>query len=353
MRALVKTIQAILIVVSCNSYASQAQIKTSPAQKINIDQSIVLDAQVEATNQTTLSAQTSGQITEIFIDAGDIVAAGDILLKLKDENQQANYKSAQAALKAAKAELSDAKSSLIRIKDIFAIKLSSQQDLDNAKARYNIAKANYDGAKAQLNSAKEQLSYTVVKAPYAGVVLERHINLGGIVVPGTPLFTGTSLNQLRVITQIPQRDIEQVRHFAQAKIILPNNKKFIQQKDALTFYAYASPNSSTFKVRIALPKDNHDLYPGMYLKAYFKTGVRSALVIPSTALIKRSELRAVYVQDKKNNIHLRQVSEGGLIDGDFVEILAGLSAGETIITNPYSVITMLISANNKTNIEVK
>ncbi|MBL4910944.1 MAG: efflux RND transporter periplasmic adaptor subunit [Alteromonadaceae bacterium] len=352
MRTLIKTIQAILILISCNSYADQVAIKTSSVQQLTIDQSIVLDAQVEAINQTTLSAQTSGQITDIFIDAGDIVNAGDILLKLKDDNQQASYKSAQATLKATKAELVDATKSLKRIKEIFAKRLSSQQDLDNAKARYNIAKANYDGANAQLNSAKEQLRYTIIKAPYSGIVLERHINLGEIVAPGTPLFTGTSLNQLRVISQIPQRDIKQVKQFSKAKIILPNGEKFVQQDNEIKFYAYASPQSSTFKVRIALPKENKNLYPGMYLKAYFKIGTRTALVIPSSALIKRSELRGVYVQDKKGRIHLRQVREGDSIEGDFVEILAGLSINETVITNPTSVITMLISAN-KTSAEVK
>lgn len=352
MRTLIKTIQAILILISCNSYADQVAIKTSSVQQLTIDQSIVLDAQVEAINQTTLSAQTSGQITDIFIDAGDIVNAGDILLKLKDDNQQASYKSAQATLKATKAELVDATKSLKRIKEIFAKRLSSQQDLDNAKARYNIAKANYDGANAQLNSAKEQLRYTIIKAPYSGIVLERHINLGEIVAPGTPLFTGTSLNQLRVISQIPQRDIKQVKQFSKAKIILPNGEKFVQQDNEIKFYAYASPQSSTFKVRIALPKENENLYPGMYLKAYFKIGTRTALVIPSSALIKRSELRGVYVQDKKGRIHLRQVREGDSIEGDFVEILAGLSINETVITNPTSVITMLISAN-KTSAEVK
>ena len=324
---------------------AQAATETVTVKQLSIDENIVLDAQVEAINKTTLSSQTSGQITHIFIDSGDIIAAGSTLLTLKDENQQANLTSAKAALTANKAELVDARSNLKRIKGIFAKKLSTQQVLDSAKARFNIAKANYDGAVAQLHSAQEQLSYTVIKAPYSGIVLERHINLGEVVAPGTPLFTGTSLSQLRVVSQIPQQDIEQIRHFSQVKIPLPTGEDLTQQGEQLKFYAYASPQSSTFKVRIALPETNHHLYPGMYLKAHFKTGVRTTLVVPQSALIKRSELRAVYVKNSDGKIHLRQVREGNMIHPPLakgsVEILAGLSEGEEVITNPMSVIKSL------------
>ena len=349
MRALPNYLKTLLILISFSAYitnaASSDTIKTSTVKELTLAQNITLDAQVEAINQTTLSAQTSGQITEIFFEAGDIVSANSTLLTLKDDNQQANYKSSQATLKATKAELVDAKKSLARIKDVFAKKLAPQQDVDTAKARFNIAKANYERANAQLNSSKEQLNYTLVKAPYAGIVLERHVNLGEVVAPGTPLFTGTSLSQLRVISQIPQKDIERVRQFSSAEIILPNGQTYTRQQDAIKFYAYASPQSGTFKVRITLPAENKILYPGMHLKVAFKTGNRTALVVPNKALIKRSELRAVYVLDSHKKIHLRQIRVGQIINNS-IEILAGLSAGEQIITNPSAAITTLqVNAN--------
>jgi len=348
MRVIIKVIQASLVFMGCISYMVNAVITTIPVTQISLEQSIVLDARIEAINKTTLAAQTSGQITAIYFDAGEIVTAGSVLLKLKDENQQANYKAAQASLKATKAELTDASKSLKRIKKIFAKKLASQQTLDNAKARFNIAKANKEGAIAQLNSAKEQLNYTVIKAPYGGIVLDRHVNLGEIVSPGTPLFTGTSLSQLRVVSQIPQRDIEQVKHFSKASIELPQGEIFVQEQKALKFYAYANPQSATFKVRIALPKNNHNLYPGMYLKTHFKTGTRQALVVSNSAIVKRSELRAVYVLDKQGKLHLRQVRTGEQINDGSTEILAGLSEGEQIVVEPLKAIRALQNlAGNK------
>lgn len=346
MRIIINFFTVTYFVLGNISLANTA-IKTVLVQQITIDKNLALDARVEAINKTTLAAQTSGQVTEIFFDAGDIVTSGSVLLKLKDESQQANFKSAQALLKANKAELTDARNSLKRIKEIFYKKLSSQKDLDQAKARFNIAKANTDSANAQLKSAKEELNYTIIKAPYAGIVLERFVNLGEVVSPGTPLFSGTSLNQLRIVSQIPQQDIEQVRHFAKVTVDLPQGNTLTQQQDALKFYAYASPQTATFKVRIALPEKTKNLYPGMYLKAYFKTGTRTSLVVPNSAVVRRSELRAVYVQDKQGKLHLRQIRTAAHINNEFTEILAGLSVDEIIVTDPLSAIKMLNNATTE------
>ncbi len=353
MHPFTKVIQATLFIAAGISQLAYANVETSQAQLVSVDQTIVLDSQVEAINQTALAAQTSGQITDIYFDAGDIVASGDVLLKLKDENQRAAFNAAKAAKKAAKADLDDAANTLKRIEDLFARKLTSVQSLDDAKARYNIAKANFEGAKARLNSAQEQLSYTVVKAPYAGIVLERHVNLGEIVAPGTPLFTGTSLSQLRVVTQIPQNDIEKIRQYSDVVIDLPNGEKFKQAGNKLRFYAYASPQSSTFKVRVALPESVKGLYPGMYLKSHFKTGTREALLVPTSAIVARSELRAVYVKDKQGKLHLRQIRIGDKINDTMTEVLAGLSSDEKIVTNPLSAIRMLTNLAASSNNEVK
>jgi len=346
LRIYIKILLVNCIFLTNISFAS-AGIKTVQVQQINVDQNLVLNATIEAINPTTLTAQTSGQITEIFFDAGDIVAAGNVLLTLKDESQQANVKSAQALLQANKAELTDARNSLKRIKEIFSKKLSSQKDLDQAMARFNIAKANVDSANAQLKNAQEQLNYTVIKAPYGGIVLERLVNLGEVVSTGTPLFSGTSLNQLRVVSQIPQQDIEQVRHFAQVSLELPQGNILVTQQDAIKFYAYASQLSATFKVRISLPEDTQNLYPGMYLKAHFKTGTRKALVVPNSAIVRRSELRAVYVQDKQGQLHLRQVRTASQLNNGFTEILAGLSQNEVIVTEPLLAIKMLSDATTE------
>jgi membrane fusion protein, multidrug efflux system len=336
-----------------------AVIETVVSKVVSIDKQIRLDAVVESVNQTTLTAQTSGQITDIYFDGGDNVAAGSVLIRLSDKQQQASFQATEASVKSNKAELVDAISNWKRIKDIFEKKLTSQQSLDNAKARLNIARAHHDEALAKLKNEKEQLSYTVVKAPYAGIVLERHVNLGEVVAPGTPLFTGTSLNQLRIVAQIPQRNLEEVRRHSEVIITLPNQPPLLLSDNALNFYAYASANSSTFKVRLKLPQGEYSLYPGMYVKAAFKTGQREATIIPRSALVVRSELRAVYIIDRQGNPRLRQIRVGQPVSTrlnenqlaqSMVEVIAGLNAGEKVVVNPHAAIKALaVSRLSETN----
>ncbi|MDQ7049275.1 MAG: efflux RND transporter periplasmic adaptor subunit [Enterobacterales bacterium] len=337
------------------SKISQKTIETTKVQALTLDHRIAIDAKVESVNQTTLTAQTSGQIAAIYFDGGDHVKAGSILLKLKDKNQKAGYQAAEAALKATKTELNDAKRSFERTKSIFAKKLTSQESLDSAKARLNIAKANNEAAQARLNAAEEQLNYTLIEAPYSGIVLERHVNLGEIVSPGTPLFSGTSLSQIKVVAQIPQVDMPLVKHYADAIIELPRvnmvsnihlsaetpTENIHISGKAISFYAYASANSSTFKVKLKLPEQSFNLYPGMYLKTHFKIGSIKFIAVPSQAIVKRAELRAVYVQDKLGKLHLRQIRVGKTIDQNLTQVISGLDVDEVIILNPLQAIGSL------------
>lgn len=339
-------LKMLTIMLICMSFTAKADMETRVVEQRTISKTIKLDARVEAINQTTLAAQTSGQIAEILFDAGDPVSAGNILLTLRDENQQAAYEAAVAGLNASRAALKDAKSTLTRIEDIYQRKLASQQTLDNAKAQFKIARANNDASIAKLNTQKEQLNYTVIAAPYSGIVLERLVNLGEIVSPGTPLFVGTSLEQLRIVAHIPQKDVENIKHYSEVRIDLPDNKSFLQNKQGLKFYAYASDKSATFKVRVALPESIKGLYPGMFVKSHFKTGERSVLMVPSTAIVKRSELRAVYILDKKSQLHLRQIRIGDQIDEEHSEVLAGISLGEKVVIDPQKAIRALSQTIN-------
>ena len=326
----------------CNALLAAAELPTTEVARHAVDQTLRLDAVVEAVHQSTLAAQTSGQIEAIYVDAGDLVPAGTELLRINDRNQRAELEAAQAALAAARAELDDATTALKRTRSLFEKKLASKQSLDSAEAHYNVARAQTEAAEARVKSAREQLAYTVAIAPYTGIVLERHVNLGEVVAPGTPLFTGTSLDALRVVTQIPQNDMPRVRQYMQATVTLPDGTRLVRQGDReIRFFAYASPQTATFKVRVNLPEKLPDLYPGMLLKTEFKIGEREALTIPAQAVVARAELRAVYVLAGDGSLRFRQIRTGRQLSDGQVEVLSGLEAGERVVTEPARAIALL------------
>jgi RND family efflux transporter MFP subunit len=204
--------------------------------------------------------------------------------------------------------------------------------MDRATADLKSAQARVDAAAGALSAAQERYENTVVRAPYSGIVVERHVELGEMATVGTPLMTGISLEHLRVVVDVPQSDIAALRRDAQARVDLPSGETLEARE--VRIFPYADPSTHTFRVRLRLAEGQHGIYPGMWVKVRFTTGEEESLLVPESAVVQRSELTAVYVLDEQGRPRLRQVRLGRpLPDGSRV-ILAGLDAGEMVVTEP-------------------
>jgi RND family efflux transporter MFP subunit len=289
----------------------------------------VLDGRVEAVNQATVSAQTSGRIAELPYDVNDFVEAGAVVMRFTDAEQRAALDRAQASLAEARARLANAETEFERAEKMIANNTISRSRFDQAKAERDSARARLDAAVAGVETAREQLEYTVVRAPYAGIVSERHVELGELVSPGQPLISGLSLQSLRVNVDVPQSLFHAVRTIAKAAVYV-NDERI--EAESLTFFPVADDAANTFRVRVNLPDGAVTLYPGMFIKVGFIVGESQRLLIPAQAVVRRSELSAVYVVDG-DDVSLRQVRLGRRY-GESIEVLAGLAEGETVATEP-------------------
>ncbi len=278
----------------------------------------VLDAVIEAVNQATVSAQTSGRVTAILVDVDDVVNKGDVLLRMRDREQRARFN-------AAKARHIEAEAEYRRVKEIFAKKLVARAQLDRAEAQLK-------AAKAALEQAQENLENTVVRAPYSGIVVKRYIEVGETARVGKPLFTGLSLESLRATVNLPQDMIQRVRELRRARVIAGDGNSI--GAESLIISPYADPLSHTFLLRVNLPPGQHGLYPGMAVKAAFVTRESRKLLLPLSAVARRSEVSAVYVMDDNGHMSMRHVRLGRELADGQVEVLAGLAAGERVARDP-------------------
>ncbi|HEC05283.1 MAG TPA: efflux RND transporter periplasmic adaptor subunit [Thiolapillus brandeum] len=318
--------------LSLLSISAQAGLETGMAREIMIPRVFRLDGVIEAVNKSTISAQTNGQVEAIYYDVDDVVKQGALLVKLKDTEQQAALRRAEADLRAAQAVLDDARKNYRRIKDLYTKKLVSKSDLDDAQVSLNTARAKLDVAKAALEQAREQLAYTRITAPYTGIVTERHVQVGEVAHPGTPLMSGISLQELRVAVDVPQSLIVAIREKSRAQVELPGGK-WIEVSD-LTVFPFADPSSNTFKVRLQLPKNIDRLFPGMLVKTAFETGVAPALIVPASAVVYRSEVTGLYVRDEDQQIRFRYVRLGDPLGEEALTVLSGLQEGDEVFLDP-------------------
>lgn len=311
--------------------AATLPFTVAEAQRQAFPEEQILDGVVEAVNKSTVSAQTAGRVEKIMVDVNDVVAQGTPIVRIRNIEQRAGLEQAQANLREAEARFIEAEADYKRIRSIYERQLLPKAQLDAAAATFNAAKARLEAAQAGVAQAKESLGYTTINAPYAGIVLERHVELGESVQPGKPLMTGFALDELRVVVNIPQRLINAVREYKQAQILPPNGNTPIKAQK-LIFFPYADPQSNVFKVRIYLPKNVKNLYPGMFVKTALQIGSSERLTVPSSAVVRRGEVSAVYVV-QGDQVQLRQVRTGRIHGAD-IEILAGLDAGETVALEP-------------------
>jgi RND family efflux transporter MFP subunit len=289
-----------------------------------------VDGTVEAVNQATVSAQTSGRVAEILYDVDDVVPAGAVIVRLKGTEQRAGLSAANAAVGEAQARAAEAQASFQRISEMYQRRVVSKAQFDQATANRDAATARLAAAEAALTTAREGVGYTEIRAPYGGVVTRRLVEVGETVSPGTPLMTGLSLRDLRVATYVPQSVAMQVRRSKQAGVYVGDRRIAATR---ITIFPEAATASSTFRARVDLPPGAVDLAPGVYVKVGLVTGETERLVVPASALVRRSEVTAVYVVDTKGGVTLRYVRPGQRI-GDDVEILSGLVTGERVALDP-------------------
>jgi RND family efflux transporter MFP subunit len=299
-----------------------AAYETAPRER-------VWDGTIEAVNRATVSAQTSGRVAEIFFDVDNFVPAGAPIMRFTDTEQRAALNSANAALRESEARAAEADAEFKRVSAMFDNGTVAKARFEQARANDQAAQARLESARASVKHAQEQVEYTIVRAPYAGIVSQRHVEVGEVVRPGAPLMSGLSLEHVRVAVDVPQSMLEAIRRIGKASVYVEDR---VIPAESLTFFPVADQASNTFRVRATLPAGSATLYPGSFVKVGFVVGDTQRLLLPTPAIVRRSELTAVYVVGA-GGVTLRQIRIGRRY-GDRTEVLAGVSAGEAIATDP-------------------
>ncbi|MBS0316737.1 MAG: efflux RND transporter periplasmic adaptor subunit [Proteobacteria bacterium] len=312
-------------------------LATLAVQPIPVQREQTWDGVVEAVDATTIAAQTNARVEQLAVDVGDRVAKGDVLLRLTDVEQRSARRGAAAAVASAQAAYDEAQANWKRASELSQRGLIARAQLDQALARRDSTRAALDAAQAGLRSAGEQAGYTVVRAPFDGVVTRRFVQVGEAVQSGPPtpqpLIAMASLAALRVDVVVPQSAVAAIRQ-SQSAAVLPDAADAAPVRAGkVTVFPYADPVSHSFRVRVELPGGTSGLYPGMTVKVAFPVGSGDRLLVPESALIQRSEVSGVYVVGADHSVLLRQLRVGQR-HGDEVEVLSGLAAGERIAIDP-------------------
>ncbi len=283
-----------------------------------VDLTFPSEAVVEAIQQATVGAQVPGRVLEVKADAGQSVKKGDVLMRI-------DAREAAEAARAAEAQYANARVNYERTKSLVAQKFMSAAALDKAKADFDAAAANRAAAGASQ-------SHATILAPITGIVARRHAELGDMAMPGTPLFTIYQPGGLRVTASIPQYRLKDMRAVKTARVEFPESGQWV---DATAVQVLPTADAATHvsQVRVTLPTVP-EATPGMFARVHFVTGQAEKLTVPASAVLRRGEVAAVYVQAADGRLSLRQLRLGDSVGRGEIEVLAGLATGDQVVTEP-------------------
>lgn len=322
-----------------------------------------LPGNIEAVTEAPILARADGYIRRRLVDIGDRVTAGQPVAEIEapELDQQvlqakANVDQAKAALDQAlaneqqgKANLELARVTAERWGNLVAQGVVSKQDNDQYQAQYRsqlagvnalekaivAQRATIAAAEANLARLNEMQGYRIVKAPFAGVITLRNVDVGALVTTGnTMLYRIAQTGALRTYVNVPQTNASSVHPGQPARISVTNLPGRSFTGTIARTANSLDPTSRTLLVEVQVPNPDGALMPGMYAQVDFSNSRANApLLIPAEALMVRADGTQIAVVGPDSIVHLQKIVIGRDY-GDRLEVLQGLQVGDRIIANP-------------------
>ncbi len=274
-------------------------------------------ATIEAEDETEVVAKVGGVVEKILVEEGDYVKAGDVIAKLDDEK-------IAVQLEQARANLQKLKSAYDRYKDLHEKQLVSTEVFQQSRYEYEHQQAVYDLAKLDLD-------YTSIRTPISGVVAERLVKVGNMIIPNQAVYRVTSRDPLIAVLHVPERQLPRLRVGQKAMLHVDalGRQEFEGRIDRIS--PIVDPGTGTVKVTVEVHDKTRQLRPGMFARLKIIYNVHSGvLMAPKDAILAEDRESAVFVV--RDSVAYRQFIEIGYENSTHVEILVGLTPGDTVVT---------------------
>ena len=333
-------------------------ITAAVVKAAEVPDNIVSVGTVESKKEAAVSAKVMGVIQQVWVEEGDRVGKGQVLLTIDDADIKAKRREAvqakaegvaalaevNAAMDEAKAALANTNVNLGRMKNLYADNAVTKKELDDITTQYSmaLAKVGQVAAKkkevqakiAQANAGISQtdimLGYTVIRSPISGVVTQKMASAGEMATPGRPLVKVVNSHDLRLVATVNESEVSDLTRGQQLRVAvdaLPGTDITGRISDIIPA---ADPATRSFTVKIDLPQLS-GLMPGMFGKAYLPVGTRKAVLIPDGAHVDLEGVKGVFVVTPKGTLRFQAVKTGEKSEG-LTEAVTGLSGGETVAT---------------------
>jgi HlyD family secretion protein len=333
--------------------AAAERYKTERIADGDISQTVSANGTLNPVVLVSVGTQVSGTVKKLYADFNDRVKQGQVLVELDDSLFQAQVKQSEANVSSAEASLALASANAVRTRDLFAQEYVSKQELDQAQQAEQTAQAQLELAKAQLQKDRTNLSYTVIRSPVSGVVVDRQIDVGQTVAASfqTPtLFKiAQDLRQMQIDSSFAEADVGNIREAQQVRFSVDAfpAKSFQGVVKQVRLNPTTQQNVVTYDVVVSVNNPEEILLPGMTAYVNITTAERhNVLLVPNAALrFKPQESsdkqggRRERQEENRGTVYVLQGKQlkavsvvTGITDNRFTEVISGpLKVGDAVV----------------------
>jgi membrane fusion protein (multidrug efflux system) len=325
------------LLLACRAGDDGEELGAPPVMIANVElrdleERIDATGELVAKEEAQIASEVSGRITEILVDEGEAVEAGQVLLEIDPERRNLERADARAGLAEAGAALGEQKRDYERARTLHERGIASDADLDQAGTALALAGSRAEAARARVGVAERAVRDASVRAPFAGMIARREVSRGEFVNLGQPLFELVALDPVEVEFHLSERDSSRVAVGQEVRVsVAPFPSETFQ---GVVTVVSPTIDARTRTLRVKAQIDNHDgrLRPGLFARADLGIAVREGiLLVPEEAILLRSDGSVVFRRGEGNRVE-RVIVETGEHRGARVEITHGLASGDQVVT---------------------
>jgi RND family efflux transporter MFP subunit len=320
-------------------------VEVAAPERATLTERVSLVGSLRAKQRVDITPKVGGRLVEVLVDRGDRVRAGQIVARMEDDEirqqvrrAEASTEVARASLAQREAELENREAELERYRNLGRDGVVSSQQIETAetsvavtRAQMSLAMAQVGQAEAELEELRIRLSQTAVPSPLTGVVGTRHVDPGALVSPSTPILLVLDVSTMLTVVNVPEREINKIAvgNTARVQVDALPEEEFVGRVARIS--PILDSQTRTAPVELELENSGEHLRVEMFARVDLNLKTeREALLVPRDALVYRNERQGVFVVDT-DTAQFRPV-ETGLTEGDQVEVKAGITERETVVT---------------------
>lgn len=302
--------------------------RTAPAKLLTLPVQETAVGSIEAVHKAEIASRLAARVVEANLKAGQPIARGEVLVRLDDSDLSARIRQAQANLQSARAVFANARVDFARVQEMRDRNVASPTEFDRAQTTLKTAEADVTRAEQAVTEAQAALDYAVVKSPIDGLIVDKKVNVGDTVMPGQVMAVAYDPRGMQLVASVRESLVRRLKVGQTISVqidVLDNPCHGVISE----IVPEAQTSSRSFQVKVTGPCPP-GIYSGLFGRIIVPVGEEQVLVVPASAVLRVGQLEQVDVV-VDGRARRRAVRSGREMPDGMLEILSGLSAGETVI----------------------